>query len=83
MGKFANKVLALVFSHTTVDETVETILGSVLEHINRLQELGDVYRSGATTHYDIARRQDEIASGLDAKAIEAERAALKLKKAVS
>lgn len=80
--KVVDKALAYLFAHTKADESIETILGGVLEHINRLQELSKAYDETAAAHTRIAEASMGKANELEEKAETANTLAVKLRKVV-
>lgn len=89
IATFLNKVpllqraIAFVFARTQIDESIETILGSFLETVDKLQELADVHEATAAYHEDEAAYNLTKANEHTAQANKATTIANKLSKLVS
>ena len=77
--KLLDKVLALLFARTQIDETVETILGSLLSQIDRLQALANAKQANAESDIEYANELLQDAQAAKAEAGRAEGIAKKLK----
>lgn len=77
------RAVAFLFARTQIDETIETILGSFLETVQKLQDLADIHEATASYHEDEAAYNLTKANEHTAQANKATTIANKLSKLVS